>query len=375
MHSEVPPAGEGAAGNSATGNAGGAGAPGGAVSVATPPPPGRPGPRAPYRAPTAQLVLTFFLPPNLTPEAVKYDRRYRTLDKYRFISWFLAVPLVFYLLLVAWPFVQAFYYSLTDWSGYGTEFNFIGFGNYTRLWNDSQFWDATRNSLVLLVLAPVITLALGLFFAYMLNAGGRHRKNETVSGVYGSKFYKIVYFFPQVLSVAIIAVIWARAFSPRSGVVNPLLENVGLGGLTQSDWLGKYGLWVTLLVLCWSFVGFYVVLFSASMGSIPKEIYEASLLDGANRSTTFFRITFPLTWDAIKTGWIYMGIQALDAFAIVSIMIPRQGIDVLPTFLYLKAFRDGDAAYATAVGVVLFLLTLTFALIMMRVGRRDRIEF
>ncbi|MFX4295145.1 carbohydrate ABC transporter permease [Streptomyces bohaiensis] len=370
MHSEVPPdSSREAAGDPADGR------PAARSGVAVAPPPERPRPEVRPGVPTRRLVLAFFLPPSLTPEAVKYDRRYRALDKYRFVAWFTLLPLAFYLLLVAWPFVQAFYYSMTDWSGYGTEFNFIGFDNYTRLWSDSQFWDATRNSLVLLVFAPVITLALGLFFAYMLNAGGRHRRNETVSGVFGSKFYKVVYFFPQVLSVAIIAVIWARAFSPRSGVVNPLLENVGLGALTQNDWLGKYGLWVTLLVLCWSFVGFYVVLFSASMGSIPKEIYEASLLDGANRSTTFFRITFPLTWDAIRTGWIYMGIQALDAFAIVSIMIPRQGIDVLPTFLYLKAFRDGQAAYATAVGVVLFLITLTFALLMMRVGRRDRIEF
>ncbi|MDB1089147.1 sugar ABC transporter permease [Streptomyces sp. ACA25] len=334
-----------------------------------------PGRQRPAPAGRALLLAAFFLPPRFTPERVRNDRRYRTLDKYRFVCWFLLLPVVFYLALVAWPFVQAFYYSMTDWSGFGTEFRFIGFDNYVRLWNDPQFWDALRNSLVLLVLAPLITLALGLFFAYMLQAGGRHRKNETVSGVFGSKFYKIVYFFPQVLSVAIIAVVWARAFSPRSGLVNPALESVGLGALTQDDWLGKYGLWVTLLVLCWSFVGFYVVLFSAAMGSIPKEIYEAALLDGAGRSQTFFRLTFPLTWDAIRTGWIYMGIQALDAFAIVSIMIPRQGIDVLPTFLYLKAFRDGQAAYATAIGVVLFLLTLVFAVLMMRVGRRDRIEY
>nr|WP_165986885.1 sugar ABC transporter permease [Streptomyces sp. YIM 98790] len=322
------------------------------------------------------LALSLLLPPRLTPETVRYDRRYRTVDKYRFVCWFLAAPLLLYAGLVVWPFLQAFFYALTDWTGFGTEFDVIWFGNFTRMWQDDRFWDALGNSLLLLVLAPVLTLALGLFFAYMLNAGGRHRRSESVSGVRGAGFYKIVYFFPQVLSVAIIAIVWARVFSPRSGLVNTSLDAVGLDTLTQDNWLGgSMARWVILLVLCWSFVGFYVVLFSAAMGAIPKEIYEAALLDGAGRSATFFRVTFPLTWETVRTGWIYMGIQALDAFALVIVMVPRGGFDVLPTYLYLKAFREGQAGYATAVGVVLFLITLVFTLVMMRVGRRDRIEF
>jgi N-acetylglucosamine transport system permease protein len=345
--------------------------------AASGPPEPRPAPPLGRRVLDAlPLIAAFLLPPRFTPDKVRYDPRYRTLDKYRFVCGFLAIPLLLYVGLLVWPFLQAFFYSVTDWTGFGTDFNIIGLDNYRRMMDDDKFWDALRNSLTLLVFAPVITLALGLFFAYMLNAGGRRRKNESVSGVAGAQFYKIVYFFPQVLSVAIVAIVWARVFTPRSGLVNSTLDNVGLGALTQDDWFsGTTGLWVVLGVLCWSFVGFYVVLFSAAMGSIPKEIYEATLLDGANRTQTFFRVTFPLTWDAVKTGWIYMGIQALDAFALVLIMVPRQGFDVLPTYLYLKAFREGQAGYATAVGVVLFLITLVFALIMMRVGRRERIEF
>ncbi|WP_344260852.1 sugar ABC transporter permease [Streptomyces sodiiphilus] len=322
------------------------------------------------------FVAAFFLPPRLTPDRVRYHRWYRKLDTYRFICWFLSLPLLFYGVFVVSPFLQAFFYSLTDWTGLSANYNFVGFDNYVRLWGDAQFWSALWNSVLLLIVVPVVTLALGLFFAFMLNAGGRHKKNEAISGVRGSQFYKIVYFFPQVLSVAIIAVIWARIFSPRSGILNASLERVGLGALTRDDWLGgPWALACVMAVLSWSFVGFYVVLFSAAMGSIPKEIYEAALLDGASRPATFFRITFPLSWDAIRTGWIYMGIQALDAFALVNIMIPDHGMDVLPTFLYKQAFVRGQAGYATAVGVVLFLVTLVFAVAMMRLGRRDRIEF
>ncbi|MET7641013.1 sugar ABC transporter permease [Streptomyces sp. NPDC005438] len=337
--------------------------------------------REPSAANLPALVAAFFLPPNFTPDKAKHDPRYRTLDKYRFIAWFLAIPLVIYAIFVVSPFFQAFYYSLTDWTGYSGNFNFVGLDNYARLWDDSTFWASIRHSLLLLVVAPVFTLGLGLFFAFMLQAGGRHRKNEAISGVWGAKFYKIVYFFPQVLSVAIIGVVWGAMYDPITGPINETLEAIGLGSLSQ-QWLGdpSLALWSVLFVLCWMFVGFYVVLFSAAMGSIPKDIYEAALLDGASRPTTFFRVTLPLIWDTVQTGWIYMGIQALDAFAIVHIMTinkggPGDSTLVTPVYLYKKAFDSGQAGYATAVGVVLLLVTMVFSGIMMLLSRRERIEF
>ncbi|MGP3970671.1 carbohydrate ABC transporter permease [Streptomyces sp. 6N223] len=334
----------------------------------------RPPPPAP--APVPLLVAAVFLPPRLTPTRVRYDRRYRKLDQYRFIAWFLLAPVVVYAFLVVSPFLQAFYYSMTDWTGFSSDYTFTGLENYERLWNDEQFWDATRNSVLLLIAAPLITLSLGLFFAFMLNAGGRQRPNEAVSGVAGSRLYKIFYFFPQVLSIAIIAVIWTRIYSPRSGALNEGLDVVGLTSLRQDDWLGgDLAVYCVLTVLCWSFVGFYVVLFSAAMSSVPRDVYEAALLDGASRPVTFFRVTLPLIWDTVQIGWIYMGIQAIDSFALVNIMVPEHGIDVLPVYLYEKMIRDGQAGYATTIGVALFLITLVFAVLVMRLGRRERIEF
>ncbi|MBB1244742.1 sugar ABC transporter permease [Streptomyces durbertensis] len=327
------------------------------------------------------FVAAFFLPPRLTPARVRNQRAYRSIDKYRFVCWFLALPLLVYAVFVISPFFQAFYYSMTDWTGYSSDFSFVGLDNYARLMDDPTFWASLRNSLFLLVLAPVGTLALGLFLAFMLQAGGRSRRNEPVAGVRGARFYKIVYFFPQVISVAIIGVVWAAMYDPITGPLNGVLRAVGLESLTQ-NWLAdpKLALWCVLFVLCWMFVGFYVVLFSAAMGSIPREIYEAALLDGARRPTTFFRITLPLIRDTVHTGWIYMGIQALDAFAIVHIMTinkggPGDATLVTPVFLYKKAFDSGQAGYATAVGVVLLLVTMAFSAVMMLVSRRDRIEY
>lgn len=326
-------------------------------------------------------AVAMVLPPRFTPARVKADRRYRNIDKYRFICWFLAAPLVLYAVFVVSPFFQAFYYSLTDWSGLSAEFSFVGMDNYSRMLDDTDFWASLRHSLLLLVVAPVVTLALGLFFAYMLQAGGRHRRNQAISGVRGAKFYKVVYFFPQVLSVAIVGVVWGAMYDPITGPINEVLRLVGLGSLTR-NWLAdpKLALACVLLVLCWMFIGFYVVLFSAAMGSVPREIYEATLLDGASRPTTFFRVTLPLIWDTVQTGWIYMGIQALDGFAIVYIMTinaggPGNSTLITPVYLYKKAFDVGQAGYATAVGVVLLIVTMIFSGLMMLLSRRERIEF
>ncbi|WP_217189646.1 carbohydrate ABC transporter permease, partial [Streptomyces buecherae] len=275
--------------------------------------------------------------------------------KYGFIVGFLALPLAIYAVFVISPFVQAIYYSFTNWSGLSSDLQMVGFDNYRKLLDDDVFWHALRNNLVLLLVLPLVTLGMGLFFAFMLNVGGR-RKGAVVSGVRGSSLYKVVYFFPQVLSIAIVALIFQFAYNPNSGALNSFLSGIGLDSV-QPNWLGdpSLALWCVMAVMVWSNVGFYVVLFSAAMSTIPRDFYEAALLDGANRFTTFFRITLPLLWDTVQTGWVYMGILALDAFAVVQIMTvgpggPDYSTEVLTWFVYTKGIRDGQAGYATALG-------------------------
>ncbi|GGZ88422.1 carbohydrate ABC transporter permease [Streptomyces echinoruber] len=304
--------------------------------------------------------------------------------KYRFVVGFLTLPLGLYALFVVWPFLQSIYYSFTDWTGLSPEFKMVGLDNYRRMLDDGIFWKSLRHSLLFAVVLPLVTISLALFLAFMINAGGRRRRGgPAVSGVRGSSFYKIVYFFPQVLSIAIVSLLFAFAYNPDSGAVNSILRAVGLGGV-QPLWLGDpdLALWAVMAVLVWSTVGFFVVLFSAGMASIPADLYEAALLDGAGRATTFFRITLPLLWDTVQSGWVYMGILALGAesFAVVQIMTtgpggPDYSTTVLVLYVYQKAFRDGQAAYATTIGVALLVVTLAFAAAVMRLGRRERLEY
>ncbi|WP_406283066.1 carbohydrate ABC transporter permease [Streptomyces sp. NBC_00209] len=303
--------------------------------------------------------------------------------KYRFIVGFLVVPLVLYAVFVIWPFIQAIYYSFTDWTGLSPDFKMVGFGNYSRMLKDDIFWKSLQHSVILVLVLPLVTLGLALFFAFMLNVGGRRRKNAAVSGVRGSAFYKIAYFFPQVLSIVIVALLFQFAYNPRSGMVNSALKGIGLDSV-QPDWLGdpNLALICVMVVLVWSTVGFFVVLFSAGMASIPKDFYEAALLDGASRITTFFKITVPLLWDTIQSGWVYMGILALgvEAFTAVQVMTvgpggPDYSTSILPLYVYQTAFRDGQAGYATTIGVGLLVVTMAFAAVVMRLGRRERLEF
>src|SRR6476659_5601455 len=125
--------------------------------------------------------------------------------KYPFIVGFLFLPIVLYVGLVLWPYAQTLGYSLTDWSGQSQEMNFVGLDNYTKLFGDEVFLGALGHNVLLLAVLPVVTILIALFFAFMLNVGGKGGTGG-VQGVRGAAFYKVVFFFPQVLSIAILAV-------------------------------------------------------------------------------------------------------------------------------------------------------------------------
>jgi N-acetylglucosamine transport system permease protein len=299
--------------------------------------------------------------------------------QYRFIVGFLAVPLVLYAVFVISPFIQAFYYSMTNWTGVSPQFDFIGLQNFQNLLHDSLFLRAVRNNVVLLVAMPLLVILLALFYAFLLNVAGRG-SGAGVRGVRGSGFYKLVFFLPQVLSVPVIAVIWAVILDPTpTGLANSVLRGIGFGSL---GWLAdpNLALYCVLWVLVWGSVGFYLVLFNAAMSSIPRDLFEAALIDGAGRVATFFRVTMPLLWDTIQTSWVYLAVLALDVYALVAVMTagpggPANSTQVISLQIAQNGFQFGRAGYASAMGVVLFFFTLLIAAIMLRATRRERIEY
>ncbi|MEU8385349.1 sugar ABC transporter permease [Streptosporangium sp. NPDC048865] len=299
--------------------------------------------------------------------------------KYPFIVGFLAAPVLLYVVFVISPYIQAFYISMTNWKGISANPQFIGLENFTRLFDDEVFWAAVRHHGVLLLVMPLVTIAIALFFSFLLNLSGGQRGGQ-MTGIWGSKVYRVIFFLPQVLAVAIVGVLFQAIYRPDgTGVINGLLGKVGIepvGWLIDPD----IALLSIIAVMIWQAVGFYVVLFSAGMSSIPKDVFEAAALDGAGRFTLFFKITIPLLWDTMQVAWVYLGIAAFDAFALVQVLsVDRGGPDnsttVLPLEIWRTAFNFSKFGYASAMGVALFFMTITFAALTLRVTRRERIEF
>ncbi|MET7969560.1 sugar ABC transporter permease [Micromonospora sp. NPDC005305] len=307
----------------------------------------------------------------------------------RFVTGFLALPVALYLFYVVWPFVQAAGYSLTDWGGYSDSQRFVGLDNYVRLLSDELIRKAFWHNVFFLVTVPLFTIALALFLAFLLNVGGREDR-AGIRGVFGSALYKVIFFFPQVLSLVVIAVMWQQIYRTDSqGLINGLLVKIGLVDADNpiaftadpEPFLGIPAvLWWLLLIAVWSGAGFYMVLFSAAMQSIPKDIYEAAILDGAGRFHTFFRVTLPLLRDTISVAWVYLGFIALDMYALVFVMTPSQGgpnhaSEIFASVIQFNAFQKGQFGYACAIAVALAIFTILLAAVQLRITRRERIEF
>jgi len=312
--------------------------------------------------------------------------------KTRFVVGFLALPLALYVWYVVWPFAQSIGYSFTDWGGYSDEQHYIGFANYVRLFNDELIRIAFWHNVFFLITVPLITIGLALFFAFLLNVGGRGNR-AGIRGVWGSGVYKIIFLFPPVLSLVLIAVMWQAIYrGDDQGLLNGLLIKTGLvdkdhplGFVADpTPFLGVPAvLWWILFIAVWGGVGFYLVLFSAAMQAIPKDIYEAALLDGASRFTSFFRVTLPLLRDTVSIAWVYLGFIALDMYALVFVMTPSQGgpnhaSEIFASVLNFTAFnssRSGRYGYACAMGVALGIFTMILAALQLRITRRERLEF
>jgi N-acetylglucosamine transport system permease protein len=307
-------------------------------------------------------------------------RRPLTFDRVSFMVVFLGLPLAIFVIFVVSPFVQALYYSLTDWSGFSSGMHFIGFDNYVKLFHDDIFLKAVRNNIELAIVVPLVTIVLALTLATLVTIGGSG--TGTVRGLRNSGFYRIVSFFPYVIPAIVIGLIWAQVFTPASGILDAVLSKIGLHQFENYAWLGdaRTAMPASMFVMIWGFVGFYMVLFIAAIRGIDPEVFEAARIDGAGRFRTAVGITLPLIRDNVQTAYIYLGIAALDAFVYMQALNPGGGPQnstlVMPQQLFTTAFTKGQFGYSTAMGVILAAVTMLFAFVVFLVnsltGGRER---
>jgi len=298
--------------------------------------------------------------------------------KYRVIIPFLAPAVILYLTFVIYPYGRSMYNSFTSWKGVSANQPFVGFYNYIRMINDEYFWSALWHNIGYLIFLPVTIIFLSLFLAFMISQGVR-----------GSRFYRVTFFFPQVISIISIGVLFSYIFHPTVGVLTSIAEFLHMEPFFQLFGFKGIPVWVgdprTVRiaigsVVVWQAAGFYMIIFLAGMEAIPSSYYEAATLDGATRWRQFWHITLPLLWDTMQTAIVFVGILAFNMFAITRVMVVSgsttgRPADVLATYLYEQAFDASRFGYATAIGVAMFLLMLTLSAVTMRVMRRESVEF
>ncbi len=308
--------------------------------------------------------------PTAAPPAAPRRRGRRTRltpERIAFFAVCLGLPLLIYIVFVVSPFLQAFYYSLTDWRGLSAETRVIGLDNYIQIFEDPHYRKALLHNLVLMIVLPTITIALAYALAILVTVGGDSRGE--IRGIRGASIYRVISFFPYAIPAVVVGILFAFIYSPNGGLLNGLL---GLVGLDRGiGWLGdpRFALAAIVAAVVWSLVGFYMVLFVAAIKAVPAEIVEAARLDGCGRLRLAAQVILPMVRENVSTAVVYMGIMALDMFVYVSVMTPLggtgQSTEVVSRYLYETAFSRSEFGLASAMGVVLALVTMLMAVIVL----------
>ena len=286
-----------------------------------------------------------------------WNRNQRLLIPYIFIAPNVVVFAVFMFV----PILFAFYISLNEWTliGYPT---FVGLGNYLDMLEDSEFLRAFYNTGVYTLGTVPTSIALGLVVALGLN-----RKLP------GRTLLRSIFFVPVIISLVAVALIASWIFNDNYGIINAALSAVGIGDV---PWLSsaRWAMISLIIATLWIRLGFNMVIYLAALQSIPTELYDAARVDGASGWRRFRHITWPLLGPTTFLLVIINIIYSLHVFDLIYVMTgggPGFSTTVLVQYIYQMAFTEGQMGYASAIGVVLYLLLLVFTVFQWRVTRQS----
>ncbi|TDQ42944.1 carbohydrate ABC transporter permease [Aureibacillus halotolerans] len=278
----------------------------------------------------------------------------------------LAPALILYVVFAILPIVISFYYSLMDWDGL-SEMEFIGLANFTEALNDDVFWQALVNNLYVVGASVFGQIPIALFVALLLNRKLR-----------AGKLFRTLGFMPVVLSTVIISLVWGLMYNSRNGLFNQLLESVGLESWTQ-NWLGDptWAMVSVCITIIWQFVGLYMIIFLAALQNIPREIYEASEIDGASGWKQTIHITLPMMWNTVVVAVMLCISGSLRTFDLIYVMTaggPGHSTEVLAMYMFENTFNATRYGYGSAISLFIFFFSLALVFLSRVVLRRKNID-
>ncbi|MEJ8633414.1 sugar ABC transporter permease [Streptomyces sp. NPDC006475] len=281
----------------------------------------------------------------------------------------------FYLIFLAFGLIPvgfSLYLSFHRWDGLGS-MEFAGLAQYRYLLSDTQFWNALGNTLVIWAMATFPMLFLALLVAVMINSAKRL-----------TSFYRFAFFVPNVTSVVAVAIVFGSVFSTNFGLVNAVLQGLGLDPVAwlQTPWSIKVSI---AALMSWQWVGYNAIIFLAGLQTIPGELYEAARVDGASPVQTFFRITVPLMRPVILFTLVVSTITGLQSFSEPQVLLsttsntstfaggPDNAGQTMVLYFFQQSFDNNDFGYGAAVAWGIFLVVVIFSIVNWRlVARREK---
>lgn len=273
---------------------------------------------------------------------------------------FLLPGLALYVFVAIVPVGQGVWLSFFHWNGV-TAAEWAGFSNYTGFLTDPTLRAAVEHTVYFIGFYSVLPIILGLLSAAL----------TSYKGVRGAGVFRAVIFLPQVITPAVIAIVWQRIYEP-GGPFNDFLSLIGLGGFTRG-WLGDFTWSLPALGLAgtWASFGLCMVMFISSMQSIPQELYEAARVDGAGPMREFFTVTLPHLRGALSVVLALTMIGAIRLFDLVWLTTkggPGTSTITPTVVLYQRAFANPDVGSAAAIGVVMTIVSLLVVLVIVKVA-------
>ena len=286
----------------------------------------------------------------------------------RFVALCVAPAVILFVIFMIVPTINVFRMSLFERGAYSPTETFVGLANFKALINDSLFIRSMQNTILLIVVVTMVTFAFALVFAGIL----------TRENVKGKNVFRVIFYIPNILSVVVISGIFSAIYKPENGMLNSLLSMI-TGQTVTVLWKDAPLVMVSIIIaMVWQAIGYYMVMYMASMASVPQSLYESASLDGAGRVKQFFQITIPLIWTNIRTTLTFFIISTINmAFLFVKAMTsggPNGASEVALSYMYGQ--KDaGLYGYSMAIGVVIFLFSFLLSALVNKVTKREPLEF
>ena len=281
----------------------------------------------------------------------------------RWIPYFLVAPaFAIFTLAILGPIIATFGLSLTDWDGFSTP-SFIGLENFVRAFNDKVYTSSYGHAAIYIVATLVLEVLVGLILAGLVSA----KRNTT--------FYRVAFFTPVMLPLVVISVLWSFLLNPDLGILNRILNQVGLESW-KHIWLGDQStaLLSISVISGWIFAGFYMAIFYAGFQRIPSTIIESARLDGASELQLLRQIKIPMIKNLTEVAVLLCvtgGIQVFDLVYVLTNGGPYDTTQVPTTYLVRVVFRDQQMGYGSALAVILTLVVVGFGLIYNKLRTKD----